>query len=297
MDAVSSITLRDDELVCVVGPTASQKTELAIRLCEAFGGEVISADSVQIYRQFDVGSGKPTDAEMQRARHHLVSVAEPTEPWDAARWARAASDAIAEVRSRGKHPIVCGGAYLWVRALVLGLADAPEASPEVRSRLQEEAQKLGREALHARLAQVDPVLAARLSPRDFVRVQRALEVFELTGKRLSDLHAEHKRQPPRFAARLVGVQWTPDALERRIAQRAEAWLRDGWIDEVRSLLAAGLRETRSMGSVGYKQVAECLDGQLKESDLLVAITRATKIFARRQRTWLRDEPVQWLEPL
>lgn len=289
------VELGDATLLCVVGPTASQKTELAIRICEEVGGEVIGADSVQIYKAFDIGSGKPTPQERARAPHHLVDVADPHGPWDAARFASEADEAIGEVRARGKVPVVCGGTFLWVRALVLGLAEAPAADPVIRAQLDEEAKRDGVAAMHARLAEVDPVTAERLSPNDYVRVQRALEVAALTGRRLSDLHAEHRAKPPRYEARYVGVRWDATALEDRIRRRAEQWLQTGWIEEVERLMGAGMRDTRPMGSVGYRQIVACLDGESPRDRLLEEIVRATKIFARRQRTWLRDEEVTWVD--
>ncbi|MCU0691641.1 MAG: tRNA (adenosine(37)-N6)-dimethylallyltransferase MiaA [Polyangiaceae bacterium] len=286
-----------DELLCVVGTTASQKTELAIRICEEVGGEVVGADSVQIYTHFDIGSGKPTQQELQRARHHLVGTTDPLATADAARFALMANEAIADIRSRGKIPVVCGGTFFWVRALVMGLASAPAADQGVRLRLTGEAERHGVAALHARLQLVDPRTAARLAPNDFVRVQRALEVYELAGKRLSDLHEEHQMMPPRHRARYVGIHWDRSVLEARMRMRAQAWLNQGWIEEVEALLGMGMRRTRAMGSVGYRQVVSYLEGQLPGPRLLDEIVRATKIYARRQRTWLREVGVTWLEPL
>lgn len=288
--------LDEGELLCVVGPTASQKTELAIRICEQVGGEVIGADSVQIYEGFDIGSGKPTPDELSRAVHHLVGTSDPRDPVDAAMFASRAGEALRDIRSRGKVPVVCGGTFLWVRALVHGLAEAPAASPELRDLLERQRFELGVEALHARLAKIDPPTASRLNPRDWVRIQRALEVFELSGRRLSDLHREHQARGPRHRARYVGIHWNPRDLEDRMRRRAAAWLASGWVDEVRGLLEAGLRDTRPMGSVGYRQVVEYVDGHVEEPGLLDSVVRATKVFARRQRTWLRDEAVDWLDP-
>lgn len=292
----SCFELNEEQLLCVVGPTASQKTELAIRICEQVGGEVIGADSVQIYEGFDIGSGKPTAQELNRAVHHLVGTADPRDPLDAATFASQADDAVRDIRSRGKIPVVCGGTFLWVRALVLGLADAPPASPELRALLEQRKREVGVEALHAHLEEVDPPTASRLNPRDWVRIQRALEVFELSGRRLSDLHREHQERGPRHQARYVGIHWDPGELEDRMRRRASAWLASGWVGEVRGLLEAGLRGTRPMGSVGYRQIVEYVDGEMDEPDLLDSIVRATKVFARRQRTWLRDEAVTWLDP-
>jgi tRNA dimethylallyltransferase len=285
-----------DELLCVVGPTASRKTELAVLACEQLGGEVIGADSVQVVRWFDIGSGKPTPEECARARHHLVGVLDPHEPVDAARFAAMADEAILEVRGRGRVPVVCGGSFLWVRALVYGLAKAPGASAEFRAGFRREVAALGREALHARLAKVDPVAAALHPPADLVRVERALEVHALTGRTLTSLHAEHREQAPRHRARFVGVAWEPALLEKRIRERAARWLGQGWIEEVRQLVAQGYRDTRAMGSVGYRQVLQHVQGELELGELEAAVVRATKVFARRQRTWLRDAPVTWVSP-
>lgn len=281
------------ELLAVVGPTASGKTELAIRLAERFGGEVIGADSVQIYRGFDVGSGKPTETERARAPHHLVDVAEPLDPFDAQRFAIEADRIIDEIRARGRVPIVCGGTFLWIRALVLGLAPAPPADATIRARHAAIAEAEGRPALHARLAAVDPESAARLAPNDLIRVSRALEIHELTGQPQSAWHAAHGCRTARHRARLLAVHRDRAELDRRIEARATRWLEAGWVDEVRALRARGLSGARAMGSVGYKQIAEHLDGALAEAELAPAIVRATRVFVRRQRTWLRDEPIAW----
>lgn len=284
---------REGELFVVVGPTASGKTELAIRLAERFGGEIVNADSVQIVKRFDAGSGKPSADERARAPHHLVDALDPLDPIDAERFARMADRAIADVRARGHVPIVSGGTFLWVRALLYGLAPAPPADPAVRARHQAIAEHEGRASLHARLAAVDPDAAARLAPNDFVRVSRALEIFELSGRTQTAFFEEHGFREPRHAFRLVGAARTPEELDARIEARARAFLAGGWVDEVRALVAEGYGEARAMGSVGYKEVHAFVRGELAEPELLPAIVRATRVFARRQRTWLRDEPVVW----
>jgi tRNA dimethylallyltransferase len=283
-----------EELVAVVGPTASGKTELAIRFAEMFGGEVVSADSVQIYRGFDVGSGKPTAEERARARHHLIDCADPDEPFDAQRFAALADTTIAGIRARGGVPILCGGTFLWVRALTLGLAQTPPADPDVRARHAGIAAEEGRAALHAALARVDPASAARLAPNDFIRVSRALEIFELSGRPQSDWHAEHAFRTVRHRVRLYGPLRSRDELDRRIEQRTRAFLAAGWVDEVRGLCARGYGAVRAMGSVGYRQVKEHSEGRISEADLESAIVRATRVFVRRQRTWLRDQAVTWV---
>lgn len=186
---LQSVRVESDELLCVVGPTASQKTELAIRICERVDGEVISADSVQIYEGFDIGSGKPSTEQLQRVAHHLIGTASALEPVDAAHFALEAQRLVDEIRSRGRVPVVCGGTFMWVRALVYGLASAPKGDACVREALDQRMHEHGSRAMHQQLAKVDPVTASRLHPHDWVRIQRALEVFELTGKPLSQWHA------------------------------------------------------------------------------------------------------------
>ncbi|MDI3287618.1 tRNA (adenosine(37)-N6)-dimethylallyltransferase MiaA [Polyangium sp. 15x6] len=285
---------REGELLVVVGPTASGKTELAIRLAERFGGEIINADSVQIYRGYDVGSGKPTAEERARAPHHLVDIADPLVPLDAQTFAELGERAIEDVKRRGRVPIVCGGTFLWIKSLVYGLAPAPPADPAIRARHAAIAEAEGRAALHARLAAVDPESAARLAPNDLVRVSRALEIHELSGKPQSEWFAEHGFRDKRHDARLVGVAWPRETLDERIRARVARWLEAGWIDEVRALLDAGHASARPMGSVGYKQVRALLEGELRREELEDTIVRATRVFVRRQRTWLRDEPVLYV---
>jgi len=287
---------REDELIVVVGPTATGKTELAILLAERWGGEVVSADSVQIYRDFDMGSGKPNVEERERARHHLIDLLDPMAPVDAARFAALADEAIADVRARGRVPIVCGGTFLWVKALLFGLAPTPAGDPAIRARHDELVASEGKAALHAMLARVDSESAERLSPNDVLRVSRALEIFELTGRPQGEWFKEHGFREPRYPATLVGVQRPREVIDQRIEKRARAWLEAGWADEVRRLLEAGHGAARAMGSVGYKQVRAHVDGELDEADLATEIVRATRVFVRRQRTWLRDQPVIWLEP-
>ena len=288
-----------EALLVVVGPTATGKTALAVALAEQLvgpggRGEIVSADSVQIYRGFDVGSGKPSPEENARAPHHLVSAIDPLEPMDAAAWAALASRAIDDVRSRGRVPIVCGGTFLWIKALLYGLAETPAASQELRDRLRGVADSEGRPALHARLREVDPESAARLHPNDLVRVSRALEVWELTGKPMSAWQREHAFASERHRGRLLAIARDPETLTERIQERVRAWLAGGWIEEVEALLARGYGDARAMSSVGYAQVRAMLAGELPRAELEGAIVRATRVFARRQRTWLNHVDVDRL---
>lgn len=286
----------EDALLLLVGPTASGKTALGVRWAEELGAEIVSADSVQVYRRFDLGSAKPSIEERALVPHHLVDIVDPLEPMDAARWAGLAEEAIADLRTRARRPMVCGGTFLWIRALVSGLAPTPPGDPSLRVRHQVLAAERGRPFLYAALARVDPEAAARLAPNDLVRVSRALEVYELTGRPMSSWQAEHGFRQVRYPTVLVGIHHSPAELDRRIAARVRAMLDLGLVEEVRALLEYGYGSARPMRSVGYRQVAEwltsgrCLDrGALAEE-----MVRATRIFARRQRTWLRDRPVIWL---
>jgi tRNA dimethylallyltransferase len=285
-----------DELVVLVGPTASGKTDLALRLARAWDGEIVGADSVQIYRGFDIGSGKPTAEQQELVPHHLVDCADPLEPFDAARFAELADRAIGQIRGRGRVAIVCGGTFLWVKALLHGLAPAPPADRTVRDRPRQLVDEHGREALHERLRAVDPDSAARLAPRDAVRVSRALEIHELSGRSQTAWHAEHQFRERRHRYQLIGVRRERAELDARIRARTRAWLEQGWVHEVEGLIAAGYRDARAMASVGYRQVRDRLEGALDEAAVEQAIVRATRVFVRRQRTWLRDAAeIAWLD--
>jgi len=285
---------RGGKLLCVVGPTASGKTDLALEVCEAIGAEIVSADSVQVYRGFDIGSGKPSLEERARAPHHLVDTHDPLEAIDAAGWAKLAEHAIEDIRSRGKIPIVCGGTFFWVRALVLGLVEAPAADPAIRARHRALVDEQGRSALHGELAKVDPESAKRLHPNDVVRVSRALEVYELSGRPMSVWQADHGFKARRFDAAMIGLEHDPAVLTERIAARVDRWLASGWLEEVSGLLRAGYGEARAMGSVGYAEVRAHLEGKLPREELKDTIVRSTRVFARRQRTWLNHADVEWL---
>jgi tRNA dimethylallyltransferase len=292
--ALAQVRDYGDGVIAVVGPTATGKTALALALAERLDGEVIGADSVQIYRHFDIGSGKPSAGELRRAPHHLVDEIDPLEHIDAAAWAERAARVADDVRSRGKVPIVCGGTFLWVKALLFGLAEAPAGDRVLRARHAEIAGSEGRAALHGQLAAVDPDSAARLHPNDFVRVSRALEVHEITGKPMSVWQKDHGFRRERVRARLLALDVDPATLTERITARARGWLATGWVEEVESLRARGYGEARAMGSVGYAQVRAMLAGEIPLGELEVSIVRATRVFARRQRTWLNHANVGWI---
>jgi len=281
-------------LLVIAGPTATGKTDAAITLAEQFGGELVGADSVQVYRGFDIGSSKPAATELGTIDHHLIDVIDPDEDIDAAAYAALADRVIKDIHARGRLPIVVGGTGLWIRALVRGLVDAPPVDPDLRKRLEDEAEAQGTQALHARLAAVDPLTAETVHPNDAVRIVRALEVFEQTGVPLGELREEHALGEPRYRAAFVVLDLDRERHTMLVTARVQAMLDAGWVDEVRTLRERWSDEVRPFGSVGYREVlAHVRDGvALEETKRL--IRKSTRTYARRQRTWFKREPgVSW----
>ncbi|MBM4319901.1 MAG: tRNA (adenosine(37)-N6)-dimethylallyltransferase MiaA [Deltaproteobacteria bacterium] len=283
-------------LLVMVGPTASGKTDLAIELAEALGGEIVSADSVQVYRGLDIGSGKATAEQRARVPHHCLDLVAPDQLFDAASYRRHAEAALADLYARGRLAVVTGGTGLYVRALLFGLLPAPGASPELRARLEEELRRSSVEQLHARLARVDPQLAARLSPRDLPRIQRGLEVHEATGAPLSAWQQQHGFRRQLHPALLFGIRWERELLRERIARRCRAMLATGFLEEVQALRRAGYGPAlRPMQSLGYREMNLVLDGVLGLEEALQLQIRNTCRYARRQMTWFGSDPqVCWL---
>ena len=281
-------------LLIIAGPTATGKTAAAIDLARHFGGELVGADSVQVYRGFDIGSAKPTADELGGLVHHLLGVFDPDQDVDAVAYANLADAAIQGIRERGHLPIVVGGTGLWIRALVRGLVDVPPVDRQIRQRLEAAAATWGAPALHARLVEVDPVSADAVHPHDARRIVRALEVYEQTGTQLGTLRAEHALGEPRYHAMLVVLDVDREPHDMLIERRAKQMLDAGWIDEVRSLRARWGDEIRPFGSVGYREVMAHVRDQVPLEETLRQIRKSTRIYARRQRTWFKSEPgVGW----
>ncbi len=280
-------------IVLIVGPTASGKSALALRLAEAAGAEIVSADSQQVYRGMDIGTGKVGTEERARVPHHLIDVVTPAETMTAARFAELADAAVADAAARGRPIVVAGGTGLYVRALMYGLFAGPGADAELRARLEAE----GAPALHARLAAVDPEAAARILPGDLRRLVRALEVHALTRTPISALQRHHdvRRAPPRHHARWVGLAPPRAELVRHIDARAAAMVAAGLVGEVCALVAAGYGlDLRAFDAIGYREVRAQLRGQLLAEELVPRIQAATRRYARRQLTWFRSEPaITW----
>lgn len=276
-------------ILVVTGPTASGKTAAAIALSRRFDGELIGADSVQVYRGFDVGSGKATPAELGGVPHHLIDVIDPDENLDAAQYAALADAAIDGVVARHKLPIVVGGTGLWLRALLRGLMPLPPSDPALRAALLEEARVLGAPALHARLVLVDPLAAARIHPNDVVRITRALEIHAQTGRPAGELRRDHALGAPRYDAWVAVVDLDREASDRAVAARIDAMLAQGFLEETKRLLEAH-PQARALGSVGYREVAMAVRGERTLEEARIEAIRATRVYARRQRTWCKSEP-------
>ena len=286
------------KIVCVVGPTACGKTTLAVELAKRYGGEVVSADSMQIYRGLTIGTAAPTEAEMDGVPHHMVAVAEPEEQWSAARYAQAAIPIVDGILARGGLPILAGGTGLWLDAVVRGHGFAAgRAGGEIRRRLQARLEREGVAPLLAELRQVDPESAGRLHPADEKRILRALEVWLETGKTITAHNEETRALPPRYDAVWIGLQFADrqdmrDLIDRRVDDMVER----GLLEEVRALLARGLpRSATCMQAIGYKEFLGVLEGVRTEAEAVAEIKLRSRQYAKRQLTWLRRNPaIHWI---
>jgi tRNA dimethylallyltransferase len=281
-------------ILVVAGATGTGKTSVAIELARHFGGELVGADSVQVYRGFDIGAAKPTASELGDVRHHLIDVFDPDQDVDAMTFAKLADTAIGEIRGRGHLPIIVGGTGLWIRALVRGLVAVPPVDPALRSRLETAARNEGAAALHTKLTEVDPLAAELIHPNDALRIVRALEVYEQTGTALGALRAAHALGAPRYQAMFVVLEMDRSLHEALIERRAEQMLGAGWVDEVRALRERWGDQVRPLGSVGYRDVLAHLRDGISLDETLRRVRKSTRVYARRQRTWFKGEPgVSW----
>jgi tRNA dimethylallyltransferase len=275
-------------MIVLAGPTASGKTELAVSLALRFNAEIVSADSRQVYRFLDAATAKPSADQRARVPHHLLDAVDPSQPYDAARFAREASAAIADIRRRGRLPIVCGGTGLYLRALIEGLSPLPIRDEAVRARLNAEAERVGAAALHARLAKTDAAAAASIPPANVHRVIRALEVVELTGRPISASWAEGRTGGVAPDA-VLRLEVPNELLRARIETRAAAmW--PALLAEVRALVPSRYRgDEPGFTSLGYREAVAALRGEISSEEGLAAMIRATHAYAKRQRTWFRHQ--------
>ncbi|RKU07924.1 tRNA (adenosine(37)-N6)-dimethylallyltransferase MiaA [Candidatus Poribacteria bacterium] len=284
-------------LICIVGPTAVGKTEIAIQLAQHLDAEIVSLDSRQIYREMDIGTAKPTPDQRGAVPHHLIDCVDVDQPFSVAEYQRLADVAITEIWERGKRTMAVGGAGLYFRGLIDGLFDGPGADAEIRSKLQREAEEHGNVALHEQLRRCDPETADRVHPNNRVKVIRALEVYELTGKPISALQQQWKRNKPRYPFRAFGLNMPREMLYRRIEDRVEEMVEAGLIAEVKGLLDQGYpRSCVAMQSFGYKELIEYLDGKRTLDEGIALLKQNTRRFAKRQLTWFcNDLRIEWLD--
>ncbi len=283
-------------VVVILGPTAVGKSRVAIEVATAFETDVLTADSRQVYRGMDIGTDKPVLEERQAISHRLIDLVNPDESFNAGWYRRQAIEEIERLYRDSRLPLVVGGTGFYVRTLLNGLCDAPPADPMVRAALTQEAATHGYDRLYARLVEVDPAAAARVHPRDESKVIRALEVYQLSGRRMSEFQQEHGFAERPFSALVIGLTRDRAALYRRIEARIDWQLAHGLIEETQHLLAQGYRRTSAaMKGLGYRQVAEHLAGEYDVAEMVRRFKRDTRHFSKRQMTWFRKEPgIQWL---
>ncbi len=283
-------------VLLLTGPTGIGKTELAVALAERLPLEIISADSMQVYRGMPIGTAQPSPQQRRRAAFHLCGDLDPAEHFDVQRFIEMADTAHRGILARGRRPIYVGGTGMYLRALRWGLFEEGGREDQLRLRLEREASRLGPAALHARLARLDPPSAARIDPTDRLRIVRALEVHGVTGRPLSELQNQWRCPRPRFPHVLVVLTARREWLRRRIAERARAMLRAGWAGEVEDLLASGVGpDHHCFKALGYREVALHIQGRLTLEELETLIINRTRQFARRQMVWFRHErPALWL---
>lgn len=301
MSASESTPVRATPVPLIMGPTGAGKTDLALRLAAKYPIEIVSVDSAMVYRGMDIGTGKPTRDVLERFPHHLADILDPSQAYSAGQFVRDALQAIAAIRGRGNLPVLVGGTMLYFRALRRGMADMPPANPQLRQEIDAEAAHAGWPALHARLALLDPMTAQRIQPNDGQRIQRALEVHRLTGKTLSELHAQTRPADPEMT--FAAFAWAPsdrECLYSGIERRFEQMMQAGLLEEVRRLQQRGDLhvDLPAIRSVGYRQLWEHLCSRESLASSVQRAIFATRHLARRQLIWLRAEhDVQWCDAL
>ena len=284
-----------NNIICIAGPTASGKTALAVELAKEFNGEVVSCDSMQVYKRMDIGTAKPTAEEMQGIVHHMIDVAEPDEDFSVSRYCCMASPIVDEIVARGKTAIIAGGTGLYMDSLIRGNSFAPFPSTGAREKLEEQADELGMEYMTGWLRRVDPEAAARIHDRK--RILRALEVYLETGETITEHNRKTQLIPPRYSPLWLGLDFEPRAaLYERIDRRVSIMLEQGLVEEIQNLLASGIPEKcTAMQAIGYKEFIAALDGRCTIGEAADEVRRSSRHYAKRQLTWFkRNKAIHWL---
>lgn len=286
-----------NRIICVAGPTASGKTALAVELAKEYDGEVVSCDSMQVYRRMDIGTAKPGAAERQGIVHHMIDVAEPWEDYSVSRYCAAATPIVEDIVARGKTAIIAGGTGLYMDSLIRGNDFAPFPSTGMRERLEAEAEQNGMEAVFARLREIDPETAGRLHLSDRKRIIRAMEVYLETGQTITEHNRRTQAIPPRFTPLWLGLDFESRAeLYSRIDRRVDIMLETGLVEEIRGLLASGIPEKcTAMQAIGYKEFTAALEGSGTVEEAAEAVRKSSRHYAKRQLTWFRrNRAIHWL---
>lgn len=284
-------------MAVLVGPTAVGKTQVALNLARPLKAEIVNADSLQVYRELNIGTAKPSFKERALVPHHLVDVADPPEAYDAARYCRQGRAALAGLHRRGVPPLIVGGTGLYIKALLYGLFDDRSPPGGVRHRLRQELTSLGLSGLYQRLKYLDPAAAGRLNPQDTYRILRALEVMEATGRPLSALQAAHRFQDCPYQILKLGLTLPREELYRRIGQRVDAMLAAGWLEEARGLLSRYPPDLKPLKALGYRHLIAFLQGRWAWEEAITLLKRDTRRYAKRQLTWFRADPeIKWFDP-
>jgi tRNA dimethylallyltransferase len=290
--------LNKTKLIVICGPTGIGKTSFAIRLSKIIGGEIIGADSMQIYKYMDIGTAKPSPLEKAMVRHHMVDIVEPDEPFDAARYASLSQNVIDDLCSKNIVPVVAGGTGLYIKSLIHGLFRSRPADAVILKRLEHEAETKGGAALHKRLAACDSKSADKIHPNDVFRIIRALEVFESTGQSISQFQESHGFKEDKFDLFQIGLNMDRSLLYERINTRVDMMLEEGFLDEVQILIKKGYHPSlKSMQSLGYRHLCDFLEKKVSWEETIMTLKRDTRRYAKRQLTWFRNqENIFWTEP-
>lgn len=287
------------KVIVIAGPTATGKTALSVRLAKELGTEVISADSVQIYRKLNIGSAKPTAEEMQGISHHMMDILEPEASFSVADFCAIAKDTVDAIHQKGKIPIIAGGTGLYISSFMNNISFAEEKTENtIRDALYRQLEQIGAEAMHQKLSAIDPVAAKSIHPHNTKRVIRAIEIFETTGKTMTEQNRESKLVPSPYAFILVGLNCERELLYERINRRVDMMVEQGLFQEVQALLEQGVsKDAQSMQGIGYKEAVQYLCGEISKEESIEAIKQNSRRYAKRQLTWFKREPYRWFDCL